>query len=777
LYHDRELSRVERDLESQTAQRHAKQPLLLQEQVTLEALNYILDTLDNDRLDYEDWLQLWTSAHHGANTEAVAQTFINSKGIYWYDDSEKQNFLNTFRKHHLRENASNYTVASLFWLAKKRGWLSQSPYDILIQETQPFYADHITQWVEQTPLPHQFLLMSQTGTGKTEAIATLWKKWGSLKTVVFSPSIKLSQELASHLGYFGIKTRCYFDETEGKSHDTAYVSDTDAYDVLVITLQSFIRHFRHQPYTQLFQMFVFEECDQLFSQFVLGGHSFYGNHISDKQAHYGLKIIQQILQKGQYVVGLDATMTKNTIDLVRTLKGASIPCYQNTYTHKKAMVAIVPNIESIFALAMQHHHQRQRLVFAVDTAKMAKTIHDMLNMFMPEARKLLIIRETGILPEVNAFIKNPNAEALQYDVIIYNTAIASGVSVQSVQADALFQVCTYLTPRVHLQLLNRFRQQGQVYLFYGIHDDLYSYVLPDADYIREGFELELKLADLSNEYALREYIARVRQTFSNRVIQDMRFQKRSPLHYYKQLLEKDGRRISYFYPDTALSEIHEHYEMYRKALRHKNKMLRDFLREHWHDYEPKIELYLNKSLDEKVRLAHMTHYLILQFCNQHIPEDIDKKLLFDIYQKYHRKKYHAYLWIPNYQIEEYALQKLTNLDIPISSIKNIFAKMKIIYFIKNFFEHSKIAFEKIPEYLNVFLLNSEIYNSIVARRKRLEFLKKEISNSQELFFEMLKSVLQIFGLKLKKTNDAFIIANLEEYNMFLKCVQMPSLVF
>ncbi|MBA1250942.1 plasmid replication protein, CyRepA1 family [Pseudomonas luteola] len=69
-----------------------------------------------------------------------------------------------------------------------------------------------------------------------------------------------------------------------------------------------------------------------------------------------------------------------------------------------------------------------RVMVASDSAEDAKKLAAMVKEKRPEAKLLLVHKDSKADPQVEAFLANPSAEAARYEILIYSPAISSGVS-------------------------------------------------------------------------------------------------------------------------------------------------------------------------------------------------------------------------------------------------------------------------------------------------------------------------------------------------------------
>lgn len=84
--------------------------------------------------------------------------------------------------------------------------------------------------------------------------------------------------------------------------------------------------------------------------------------------------------------------------------------------------------ESVWQKALDLMLAGHRVMVASDSAEQAKKLAVMVEEQRPETKLLVVHADSKADPDVEAFLGNPSAEAVKYDVLIYSPAISSGVS-------------------------------------------------------------------------------------------------------------------------------------------------------------------------------------------------------------------------------------------------------------------------------------------------------------------------------------------------------------
>jgi hypothetical protein len=413
--------------------------------------------------DYDEWRQLWMASHHGSSgSHKIRDILLLHTNVQWSDGSAgRQQFLETWQNH--EHKSDGYTIASLFYLARQAGWMLKTGLEIPDERVEEINVKYIKDWVDtQEGIPTRLLLQSQTGSGKTYNIKTLWVRLGKPKTVIFVPTKKLAIELSQTLiNEHDVPAISYRDTTTAEVLTKKELLEAR---VLVTTLQTFGS--KVSPKMEGYGLVYIEESDQLLQQFSAGGNAYDASHVTDKQARQGFAVLRDAYEKSGVVWAVDAGLSKVTLTIAEDMCEGIVRVVRNTRVSIKAPVEIVENLNAAYQKVLEALLTKNKVVFVADTAREAESVEEIMRMTgaLKGKKSIVITRNTENNPRVRKFMKDVNKEAAKYDLVSYNTVMASGVSIDKVVPDVVVQVCTYLPPRVNLQLLNRYREQKQVYL-------------------------------------------------------------------------------------------------------------------------------------------------------------------------------------------------------------------------------------------------------------------------------------------------------------------------
>lgn len=524
-----------------------------------ELLSYILSKWNSGKT-YDNWQQVWMAAWMGCwGAQEVLHTFLDHPNIVWQDAEDgKRHFRHAWMNYAPRidrsgnrlsgvpEDATIITIATLYHLAREAGWLATTGYEIpkgwLSQQID---VDRVTDWVTSLDTsPEIVLLMSQTGSGKTFALKTLWKLLEEPDTVIFVPSIKLATELAMTLEkVHGLPVTLYRDPETGRTLSSKKLA---AAKILVTTLQTFAAkvHSRGAPMSR-YGLVYCEESDQLIQDFARGGGGRYSSHVSRREAEQGFACLRDALDNSGHVWFVDATMTRVTYELAASInQSRSMEVVHNRRVAKKAPVVFLSEVGEALRIVVEALLEGKKVAAVCDTAGMAEDVEAVVKQFESLANKetLVITKHTERTAQVIKFMEDVNAGAAMYDLVCYNSVMGSGVSIDRVKVDVVVQICTYLSPRANLQLLNRYRQQEKVYCYYRLGESLgrpTSSEIAKEAVAKAVLEGEL----ISFQVAKRYDDAELRGHLTSLAVGDENQQARAPRAFYRSLLRADGRLV------------------------------------------------------------------------------------------------------------------------------------------------------------------------------------------------------------------------------------------
>lgn len=732
-------------------ERHLEQTTEAQTKVVLEALEYVLEGWGSR--SYDEWVQMWMSAHHGSNgAHEVRDFIINHPDIEWGGFEGIVHFESAWAKFDYREGG--YTVASLFWLARKAGWLGDTGYEL--PEAETIHTQYVQDWFDKLEsVPDRLLLMSQTGSGKTHTLVSLWERLGKGKAVVFVPSIKLATELAYTLQKRGVPATLY------RHDETGEIAESDTYydaEFMVTTLQSFGSRMQDSDMSE-YDLVYFEESDQLFSQFARGGGGVHSSHVSEKEAQKGFDVIRKALLNAKVVWCVDATMSLVTYKMVTSyLDVDTVRVVRNTYITEKAPVAMVGTKDEALAAIVAGLESGNQVVTVVDTAKQGQDVWDLVTMLLPEKKTLLIIGDTDRQPDTVQFMRDVNTGARHYDLVIYNSVMASGVSITDIQPDLIVQIGGYLTPRNNLQLLNRYRKQTAVVCYYRMGEELYG--ATHNEVLQEALtRLDVEASLVSTPVVARSTDAEIRSTIAAISVADEYQQNRAPREYYIGLLKGDGRVVR----DAALVP-QPHLEEALELLKEVRKGRSEAIKNGWRSVPPINTLNPAKPEYTVTQVAQgLLHDFISESLQGNIPTDVADGVVAETVLDFGGKRFMLSALLDDTRAVRYAEALATDSDRAVTSVQSTMSTLRLAGAVKHLFpvgiterggendlniEQDARAFLKRMENLK------DVYNSVVRPYQSYSNVCFKNENEIERAFAFAKIILARFNIKVRSVRGA-----------------------
>jgi len=612
------------EIGSRRVENHFKQTNENRERIVIECLEAVLSRWDVEK-SYEEWTQLWMSAHQGTHGSPTVRDFImGHPNVYWRDgDDGKFHFKQAWDTYENQEDG--YTVASVFWLARQNGWLTKTGYEIDDELCELINVQYVSEWVDTLDdIPRRLLLVSQTGSGKTYNIKNLYERLGEPKTVVFVPSIKLATELAMTLiNTHELPATLYINPETGQ---IIPVEDMENAKILVTTLQTFAT--KLDADMSEYGLVYVEESDQLFSQFARGGGGHYGSHVTQGQAASGFAVIRAAMEHSGVCWCVDATMSQITYYVAEALRAShTVRVVKNTNVTAKSPVTMLPDKGMAYQEVLKSLEAGEKVVVCADTAGTAEEVYrTMEGLGALEGKKaILITRHTERQPIVHRFMEDVNTRAAEYDLVCYNSVMATGVSITGVRPDKVVQICSYLTPRVNLQMLNRYRKQVEVFCYYRLGENLYArnaeQILADAERTAwiEGKVCNIPVVTRNNDAMIREKVASIS-------VGDAELQERAPREFYIQLLREDGRHVTH----TDAQPVARVIKNSIKGVREAKAEFKAQIAANWYTVPP-IDRYRQADFnytDLEVAMGE-THALIERVLRGNIPEDVDPATVYE----------------------------------------------------------------------------------------------------------------------------------------------------
>ncbi len=221
--------------------------------------------------------------------------------------------------------------------------------------------------------------------------------------------------------------------------------------------------------------------------------------IKHRQTHYDN--FKSLLQRTNMVVLADAGMNSDALSFYNECRGhktlAHITAVATTDTKNYKWLS---SHDTSRNSALQDLKTGKRGVVACTSSKQAVNTHTyfLLNGIAKD-RLMLITGDETDYPHVKEFLSNPNRYAVDYDCIIYTPAVVSGVSLEIVEFEFTYLLCSNVLPaNESMQMLARNRYAKDVYVSFG--KQLGDVRVTDIEVLKEGYLK--KVAHLSEDNGL-----------------------------------------------------------------------------------------------------------------------------------------------------------------------------------------------------------------------------------------------------------------------------------
>ena len=759
------------------------------EDVVLELCEVILDKWNNNK-NYSEWCQFWMSAHVGSDGSSKVKDYIlEHNNIYWVDGNKgKQQFFKAWDTY-VSSNKLFYTIASLFYLARNSGWLTKTGYEIPSDIVDYIDCDYISEWFDDLDIiPSRLLLESQTGSGKTFVFSSLWRKVGKPKSVIFCPSIKLSIEMANTLIYeHRLPVTLYKDDSTG---ETINVNDMLDAKILVTTLQTFaLKLYNRGISMEDYGLVYFEESDQLLSQFSRGGGGEYSTHVTEIEAQLGFKLIRESLLKSNYVWFVDATMTQVTYKFVKGLvDDGDFGVIRNMRISKKPVVEFVGDKKLAYKAIIDSLVIGKKVVIACDTKNEAFYVQKMLEFLklLDNIKWVVITRDTAKDAKVLDFMQDVNKGAKEYDLVIYNSSMGSGVSITSTIPDIIIQLCTYLPPRINLQIINRYRKQSKVICYYSDYENIYGVNSKTViKIVSKRVFNELSLIELP--FTERTELAKLRSEIASISIADENIQRRNPKIFYQSLLHNDGRDVIDYKDKTSKIDI-DSVIKHVKELRDSDK---EMVKNNWRTVDPIDTLRPAKLEYSFIQVAYgLIHAKIEKTFDGKVPNNdlVDDKELYRLSNMFYSARYVLSKLLKGGGGLSYYERYLTNKNKALVAYWYDLSIMKLFSIVNKYFwediskdlEYKEII-NNSSNFIDTLESNKKIYDGLFRKRQQYDSIMGKDVSVDKKCLSFSKNILTLVGLKQRlvdKNKKTYKIINYEDVVMFFRLKEFEGdLVF
>lgn len=301
------------------------------------------------------------------------------------------------------------------------------------------------------------LIQSQTGSGKTEAIVKLLRNNPNSRVLIVVHRRWLAKSLVDRLNHSlaeqGVEQRFTY-------YENLQPAQLQAATCLVICINSLPKLVRRGHPAPVFDFVILDEISQQLTHLI-------GDTFKGQQAVNTYTILQDVIQAAKYVIGMDAYADELCLKWLSALRGEdNVTMLVNTYRQKKGDLTLHADFTQVIRRANELLLASQKgcVVFAVSSLAWTKILYSYYsgNMIVSEktlrelrsdvnGRSLMemigghfydviglgpevvkvINSETSSTLETQTFMNNINQELLSQRVLIYNSAMGTGVDIQA----------------------------------------------------------------------------------------------------------------------------------------------------------------------------------------------------------------------------------------------------------------------------------------------------------------------------------------------------------
>ena len=363
-----------------------------------------------------------------------------------------------------------------------------------------------------------YLIKAPTGSGKTQKVGRPFRDWCrsegySFLTIAHLRS--LIREMASRLD-----TAHYDDEKKGIAEarkiglDAALSHSIESLSVCLPSLANelftpFIKNCKHVFIDEISQVIETFNSDKLFNK-------------TDIEHVY--QLLKVIIKNAECVIVADANINQQTLDFIESCRlGEKLNIVEVDPKNENKTAHLYNSFAELQSFMLQKVMvENQNVWITCDSKSHVQTLQAILNDL--DVKNIAIVGNENIKKETAEFLKNPEAESLNYQVVISTSAIASGVSIEHDHFDFVAGFFTGLSvqPTDAYQMLGRVRQCKEFHLF---ADQNRRYVMDVLDALQgkqQASVLEGSKAKITEFSLFKTELEKIRETrrsnFANNLI-------------------------------------------------------------------------------------------------------------------------------------------------------------------------------------------------------------------------------------------------------------------
>lgn len=363
-----------------------------------------------------------------------------------------------------------------------------------------------------------YLIKAPTGSGKTQKVGRPFRDWcrsESYSFLTIAHLRSLIREMSSRMD-----TAHYDDEKKGIAEarkiglDAALSHSIESLSVCLPSLANelftpFIKSCKHVFIDEISQVIETFNSDKLFNK-------------TDIEHVY--QLLKVIIKNAECVIVADANINQQTLDFIESCRmGEKLNIVEIAPTDENKTAHLYNSFAELQSFILQRVMvENQNVWITCDSKTHVQTLQAILNDL--DIKNIAIVGNENIKKETAAFLKNPEIESLNYQVVISTSAIASGVSIEH---DHFGLVAGFFTgssvqPTDAYQMLGRVRQCKEFHIY---ADQSRRYVMDVLDALQgkqQASVLEGSKAKITEFSLFKTELEKVRETrrsnFANNLI-------------------------------------------------------------------------------------------------------------------------------------------------------------------------------------------------------------------------------------------------------------------
>ncbi len=236
------------------------------------------------------------------------------------------------------------------------------------------------------------------------------------------------------------------------------------------------------------------------------------------------QLLKIIIKNAECVIVADANINQQTLDFIESCRvGEKLNIVEVDPKNENKTAHLYNSFAELQSFMLQRVMvENQNVWITCDSKSHVQTLQAILNDL--DVKNIAIVGNENVKKETAEFLKNPEAESLNYQVVISTSAIASGVSIEHDHFDfvAGFFTGSSVQPTDAYQMLGRVRQCKEFHIY---ADQSRRYVMDVLDALQgkqQASALEGSKAKITEFSLFKTELEKVRETrrsnFANNLI-------------------------------------------------------------------------------------------------------------------------------------------------------------------------------------------------------------------------------------------------------------------